>query len=61
MQIDKLIESLSALKELHGNIDVTVWQYGGGLDDLCSVLPKYDEELDVILLDTEIHESGERR
>lgn len=62
MTIDKLISALAALKEKHGgDIDVTVWKYGGGLDDLCSVSPAYDPETGTVVLDTEIHDSGQRR
>lgn len=36
MTIGQLIVALEALKEKHGDVDVTVFQYGGGLDDLCN-------------------------
>jgi hypothetical protein len=51
MAIDKLINVLEALKKEHGNIDVTVWQYGGGLDDLCDVMPVFDAEYGLVVLD----------
>jgi hypothetical protein len=51
MTIDKLINVLEALKKEHGNIDVTVWQYGGGLDDLCDVMPVFDAEYGLVVLD----------
>ena len=62
MTIDELISALAALKEKHGgDVDVTVWQYGGGLDDLCSVEPRYDAGTGTVVLDTDIHDSGLRR
>ena len=62
MTIDEVISALAALKEKHGgDVDVTVWQYGGGLDDLCSVAPRHDAETGTVVLDTEIHESGQCR
>mgnify|MGYP003507944736 CR=1 FL=1 len=61
MTIDQMIVALEALKERHGDVDVTVWQYGGGLDDLCTVAPRHDAETGTVVLDTEIHDSGQRR
>ena len=61
MTIDELISALAALKENHGDVDVTVWQYGGGLDNLCSVAPRHDTETGTVVLDTEIHDSGQCR
>lgn len=61
MTIDQLIEALEAIKTKHGDVDVTVWQYGGGLDDLCNVTPVFDSEYGLVVLDTTIHESGARR
>ena len=62
MTIDQLIESLIALKSVHGgHVDVTVWQYGGGMDDLCNVKPEFDKELGMVVLETAQHESGLRR
>ena len=61
MTIDQMIVALEALKERHGDVDVTVWQYGGGLDDLCGVTPIFDAEQGLIVLETTQHESGARR
>ncbi len=62
MTVDQLIEALNALKSLHGgDVDVTVWQYGGGMDDLCEVKPEFDKELGMVVLETSQHESGLRR
>lgn len=61
MTIDQLIAALDAMKEKHGDVDVTVWQYGGGLDDLCNVTPVFDEEYGLVVLETTHHESGARR
>jgi hypothetical protein len=61
MTIDQVITALEALKKEHGNIDVTVWQYGGGLDDLCDVMPVFDAEYRMIVLETTRHEPEIRR
>lgn len=61
MTISEMIEALSALKDKHGDVDVTVWQYGGGLEDLCNVIPRYDVDTLTVVLDTSTHESGIRR
>ncbi len=62
MTIDQMIAALNALKEQHGgDVDVTVWQYGGGLDDLCDVTPVFDEECGTVVFETTQHESGIRR
>ena len=62
MTIDELISELAALKEEHGgDVDVTVWQYDGGDDVLCSVAPRHDAETRTVVLDTEIHDSRQRR
>lgn len=61
MRIDLLIAALQAEQARRGLVDVTVWQYGGGRDDLCSVAPVYDEQLDVVVLETTLHESGTHR
>lgn len=64
MTIDQMISALNALKEQHsGDIDVTVWQYGGGLDDLCDVTPVFDGKLGfgMVVFETTQHESGIRR
>jgi len=64
MTIDQMIAAMNALKEQHGgDVDVTVWQYGGGLDDLCDVTPVFDVELGcgMVVLETTQHESGIRR
>lgn len=60
--IDQTIAALQALKEQHGgDIDVTVWQYGGGDDDLCDVTPVFNEEIGMVVLETACHGSGLRR
>lgn len=60
--IDQTIAALHVLKERHGgNVDVTVWQYGGGADDLCNVTPVFNEEIGMVVLETTCHESGLRR
>ena len=62
MTLDQLIMALSTLKEQHGGeVDVTVWQYGGGMDDLCDVSPAFDTELGMVVFETTCHESGIRR
>jgi hypothetical protein len=62
MKIDQLISALHALKEAHGGeVDVTVWQYGGGLDDLCDVLPVFNAETGTVVFETTCHASGMRR
>ena len=60
--IDQTIASLQELKDRHGgDVDVTVWQYGGGDDDLCNVTPVFDEEIGMVVFKTTCHESGLRR
>jgi len=62
MTIDQMIAELQALKEQHGgDVDVTVWRYGGGLDDLCDVTPVFDPSVGAIVLDTTLNDSGIRR
>jgi hypothetical protein len=63
MTIDQLIAALAELKEAHGgDVDVTVWQYGGGLDDLCDVTPVFDStDTGTVVLETKYHASGARR
>jgi hypothetical protein len=61
MTITQLIAALSDLENKYGNADVTVWQYGGGLDDLCDVKPAWDIETGTVLLDTTGHASGMQR
>ena len=62
MFISELIRELHVLKHNHGDLDIAAWHYGGGLDDLMYVTPKYDKELNVILLEPNgDHESKERR
>jgi hypothetical protein len=62
--IDQMIAALNALKEQYGGeVDVTVWQYGGGMDDLCDAVPVFDTELGcgMVVFETTQHESGIRR
>ena len=62
MTIVELIKALEELKEKHGgDVDVTVFQYGGGLDDLCDVQPVFEEEYGLVVFDTTCHGSGVRR
>lgn len=61
MTITELVKALEALKDEHGDIDVTVFQYGGGLDDLCDVRPAFDEEYGYVVFETTCHGSGIRR
>lgn len=61
MTINRLIAALEAPKETYGDVDVTVWEYGGGLDDLCNVTPVFDEKQGLVVLETTLHESGARR
>lgn len=63
MNLNQMIEALQALKaDRGGDVDVTVWQYGGGMDDLCNVTPIFDAETQTVVLDaTGAHESGARR
>jgi hypothetical protein len=63
MILNEVIDALKALKEAHGgDVDVTMWQYGGGLDDLCNVRPIFDPETRTVLMDaTGAHDSGARR
>lgn len=61
--IDQAISGLQALKEQHGgSVDIAVWQYGGGMDDLCNATPVFDVEIGmVVFAATTSHESGIRR
>lgn len=63
MTLNDFIAALQVLRDKHGcNVDVTVWQYGGGLDDLCNADPIFDTETQTVVLDvTGRHSSGARR
>ncbi len=62
MTITELIEKLQDMREKYGGgVDVTVWQYGGGMDDLCDVSPVFDPLIGMVVLDTSVHDSGLRR
>ena len=62
MTIDEMITELKSLKETHGGgVEVTVWQYGGGLDDLCDVRPVFDAAYERIVLETTCNDAGIRR
>ena len=63
MTLDQTIAALLVLKEKHGgDIDVTAWHYGGGLDDLLFVTPRHDGELNVVVMQAGVdHSSGARR
>lgn len=50
MKISQLIESLGELWDEHGDLDVAVWQYGGGLEDLCNVKPVHVPEHGVVAI-----------
>jgi hypothetical protein len=52
VNVDQAIELLQALKTQHGGeIDVTVWQYAGGNDELCDVEPRYDAETQTVVIE----------
>ena len=52
MNIDKLIERLEVLKQAHGgDVEVNVWAYAGGNDELCDVTPGFDPELKRVVLE----------
>jgi hypothetical protein len=62
MTIDELIAELGLLKKEHGGeVDVTVWQYGGGLDDLHDVRPVFDNDYGRVILETSRNADGIRR
>lgn len=63
MSLNEMIAALEALKEQHGgDVDVTAWHYGGGLDDLCVVKPRHDAELNVVVMEPRgAHSSGARQ
>ena len=52
MNISELIEKLEAIKEEHGDVNVAVWQYAGGDDEVCDVSPRYDKSVEQVVLDT---------
>ena len=59
MTIDELISDLKTLKETYGDdVEVTVWQYGGGNEDLCDVHPVFDPELQRVVLETTCNDAG---
>jgi hypothetical protein len=62
MKISEMITELEFLKGKHGDIDVTMWQYNGGGEELCNIDPFFsDKLLTVILNDDGPHESEARR
>lgn len=62
MTIDELIAELKTLKETHGGeTEVAVWQYGGGMDDLCDVRPVFDPAYERVVLETTCNDAGIRR
>lgn len=59
MTIDELILNLETLKEVHGGeVDVTMWQYAGGNEDLYNVLPVFDPEIQRVVLEAVYSDSG---
>jgi len=59
MTIDELISDLNALKEtLGGDVEVTVWQYTGGNEDLYDVHPIFDLMLQRVVLETTRNDAG---
>ena len=52
MIISELIDELQAIKDTHGDVEVTIWMYAGGNDELHDVSPVYDDELARVLLQT---------
>lgn len=63
MKLHEMITALEALKaEQGGDVDVTVWVYGGGLDDLCNATPTFDAETQTVVIDAVgVHASEARR
>lgn len=52
MIISELIDELQAIKDTHGDVEVTIWTYTGGNDELHDVKPVYDVKLARIVLQT---------
>ena len=53
-----MITALQTLKAAHGgDVEVTVWQYAGGNDDLCDVLPVFNTEYERIILQTSVNDA----
>jgi hypothetical protein len=52
MNISETIKALEGLKAKHGDVEVTIWQYAGGTDNLCNISPVFDEEMKCVILDT---------
>lgn len=63
MTLDEMISALQKLKEQHGgDLAVTAWHYGGGLDELSIVEPCHDSEINVVVMEPRFaHDSGARR
>ena len=63
MELRRLIEMLESLAAEHGDsIDVTLWQYSGGMDDLMNALPAYDKETQTLVIEAKgRHTSGAQR
>jgi hypothetical protein len=63
MTLNETIEALQKLAQTHGGTrDVTVWQYGGGLDDLRHIAPTWDADTWTVVIEAGVeHESGARR
>jgi hypothetical protein len=63
MELRHMIVLLQALAAEHGDsVEVTLWEYGGGLDDLMNAKPVYDEETQTVVIDSDgRHTSGARR
>lgn len=62
MTIDKLIDALNTLKAQHGgDMEVTVWEYAGGDEELRSVTPGFNSEHGLIVLETSYHDPSIRR
>ena len=52
MIISELIDELQAIKDTHGDVEVVIWTYAGGNDELHDVKPLYSEEYGRIVLQT---------
>lgn len=63
MNLDEMISALNELKEKHGgDVDVTMWEYGGGMDDLRDVNPVFSTGTHTVVIEsTGDHGSGARR
>lgn len=63
MTITEMIAALQALQTTHGgDVDVTLWMYSGGNDDLMDARPAFDPETGTVVIDQRgRHDSGAQR